>query len=386
MANGLFGGGDGTIQNPYLIEDADDFFEIRKEPYAFYKLVSSINLMECSFLGDAGWVPSAFAGSLEGNGFSIEQCKITTGSDIGLFTFLRGVVRNVQLIGFDIKGSQRIGALAGRVEQVRGVAIENCAVIDSKIEGSSYVGSFAGSIFAGETHNSYSTATITTTNGNRVGGLFGSVDSNTSIKAPVISNSYFAGSIKGASNNVGGLVGEAVQRPVVVSSYYNSEIGFNNLIGEGKTYEEMLNPAIYVGWDIPMANHLQKVWSISEGALPELYYNAESKFLIYGGGKYFKLDGDNWVELSEELPAEEVFETQGLSEGELAGVPGYVWNKLRIHRTIELVNLRERYRVDSIFDHKVLENQGQVTDGFLLKATIDLNEYGDALGRIYFRY
>ncbi|MED1125357.1 hypothetical protein [Bacillus atrophaeus] len=387
MAGGNFGGGNGEIQSPYLIEDADDFYNIRKEPHAFYKLIGSVNLMECSFLKSTGWDPSAFAGTLEGDGFSIENCKIHNGgSDIGLFTFLRGTVRNLQLSNFSIEGEERVGAMAGNIEQSQGM-VENCAILNSKVTGSSYVGSFAGNLYQGEIHNSYSLADIEATNSTgKMGGLFGDIPSDATITTPVIKNCYFDGQLFGQTNYTGGLVGDTTQDPIVVNSYFSEDVGFDNGVGEMKTNEEMRLSETYVEWDVPMANHLQKVWSLSDGILPELFYNSASKFLVFGGGQYLRLEGDKWVAVSEQLPDEEQFSAFGMSEGELAGIPGYVWNKLRIHRKIELVNLRERYRIDSVFDHKELVNQGQVTDGFLLKTTINLDDYGDALGRVYFKH
>lgn len=384
MAEGKFGGGTGEIQNPYLVEDADDFFAIRNKPYAFYRLVSSINLMECTQLGPNGWIPAPFAGTLEGNGYSVENLKNhSNASDTGLFSMLRGTVRNLQLSGFDIQGENNVGALAGRIEQSKGLTVENCAVINSIIRGSSNVGSIGGTLYTGEVRNSYSTSVVDS-NSSAKGGLFGAIPSDVTIETPIIENCYFDGRIDGNGNR-GGLVGSATQEPIVINSYFNSEIDSSNNIGEGKTSEELLMAETYVGWDVPMANHLQKVWSISDGSLPELYFNAGSRFLVFAEGKYYRLDGEDWIEVGDMLPTEDEFAAYGLSEGDLAGVPGFVWNKLRIHRVIEIVNLRERYRVDQVYDHKILENQGQVTDGFLLKTTINLDDYGDALGRIYFK-
>lgn len=385
MAGGNFGGGTGEIQSPYLIEDADDFFALRSEPFSFYKLVSSINLMECTKLGPTGWIPDEFVGTLDGNGYSIENLKnISGGTDVGLFTVLRGTVRNVQLSNFDITGGTRVGALAGRIEQSKGVAVENVAVVNSIIKGSSYVGSIAGVLYTGDIRNSYSKATVEANN-NFKGGLFGSVTSDVTIETPTIENCYFDGSIIGTGSN-GGLVGPSTQAPTVINSFFSNTAGTANGYGTVKTPEEMLLAATYVGWDVPMANHLQKVWAITDGSLPELFYNAGSRFLVLAEGNYYKLDGENWVEMGTLLPTEAEFASFGLSEGDLAGVPSFVWNKLRIHRIIEVVNLRERYRVDQVYDHKALVNQGQVTDGFLLKTSINLADYGDALGRVYFKH
>jgi len=385
MAGGNFGGGTGEIQNPYLIEDADDLFAVRNDPYAFYKLVSSINLMECTQLGPNGWIPSPFIGTLDGNGYSIENLKNHSGgTDVGLFTVLRGTVRNVQLSNFDIQGGARVGAVAGRIEQAKGVAIENVAVVNSAISGSSYVGSLAGTIFNGQVRNSYSKAVVNANN-NYKGGLFGAVTSDVTVEAPIIENCYFDGQITGTGTN-GGLIGQATQAPTIINSFFNSAAGTDNGFGTAKTADEMILAATYVGWDIPMANHLQKVWSIADGDTPELFYNAGSRFLVFAEGKYYRLNGEDWVEMGDMLPTEAEFASLGLSEGDLSGVPGFVWNKLRIHRVIEIVNLRERYRVDQVYDHKALVNQGQVTDGFLLKTSINLADYGDALGRVYFKH
>ena len=68
MANGNFGGGNGTTATPYLIEDADDLNAMRKNLDASYKLVNDINLGVAPYCEGEGWNPiDNFTGQLDGN-------------------------------------------------------------------------------------------------------------------------------------------------------------------------------------------------------------------------------------------------------------------------------------------------------------------------------
>lgn len=67
MANGNFGGGNGALGMPYLIEDAQDLDAIRNEPDIHYKIVADIDVSEYVL-----WTPIAnFSGSLDGAGHTI---------------------------------------------------------------------------------------------------------------------------------------------------------------------------------------------------------------------------------------------------------------------------------------------------------------------------
>ena len=68
--NGKFGGGKGTYDNPYLIEDIYDFNNIRIAPNKSYKLINNIDFSIPPF--NLNFLPiSNFSGQLDGNGFKL---------------------------------------------------------------------------------------------------------------------------------------------------------------------------------------------------------------------------------------------------------------------------------------------------------------------------
>lgn len=67
MANGNFGGGNGTESSPYILQDQADLFAIASGPVAYYKLDRDINL--------SSRVPSipTFSGQIDGQGFVLNN-------------------------------------------------------------------------------------------------------------------------------------------------------------------------------------------------------------------------------------------------------------------------------------------------------------------------
>lgn len=86
MANGNFGGGTGTIQNPYLIEDIHDFSAIRDYRNSHFKQVSHIvatgTPIETLFKkSDGTYSFDSFTGSYDGNNLTITNLENDPGTD-----------------------------------------------------------------------------------------------------------------------------------------------------------------------------------------------------------------------------------------------------------------------------------------------------------------
>lgn len=62
--------GQGTEADPFLIRDAFDFFRMRKNPYAYYKLVKNIDFNVGAFK-EGRYYGFDFYGSLDGNGYKL---------------------------------------------------------------------------------------------------------------------------------------------------------------------------------------------------------------------------------------------------------------------------------------------------------------------------
>lgn len=161
MANGLFGGGTGTTEDPYLVEDAADLDAIRNDVYAHYSQVNDLDLIDYpnwkpignfSFTIYDDWYEGvfyeflkvdelAFRGKYSGNKKVIENLTIRTGTDPyhysshnrGMF----GYARESELVDVFLKKvnitsdkdedghytGEYVGALVGYLSSSR---MENC--------------------------------------------------------------------------------------------------------------------------------------------------------------------------------------------------------------------------------------------------------------------
>lgn len=193
MSNGLFGGGMGTENDPYLVEDAFDLQAINDNRSAYYLQVKDI---DASVIDN--WQPigdtsngSPFLGYYDGQSYIISNLFIDnmTDYDLGLF----GYCQSATLINIRVKKAflkinlQSVGILAA---QLSDCTVSNCHVT-GKIEGqlNASIGGFAyssrGSII------DKSSATNIDIRGSRVCGFIHS------IMGSEIKNSYTTGVAKG---------------------------------------------------------------------------------------------------------------------------------------------------------------------------------------------
>ena len=131
------GKGGGTEKDPYQITNADEFFEIRNELDANYKLMNDIDLAE--FIKEdnpaQGWSPignttTPFTGSLNGNNMSVKGLFINrpTVENIGMFGCVAGAnIKNMAILNPRIIGMKNVGSLAG-------LAVLGKATVDTNIE------------------------------------------------------------------------------------------------------------------------------------------------------------------------------------------------------------------------------------------------------------
>ena len=139
LANGLFGGGDGTPENPYLVEDADDLDMIRWDVKAHYLQTRNISLKKFE-----NWEPImaadtnkgySFIGTYDGNHFRITGLNIQyyDKNNAGLFGVIGttygwdddesikiGVVKNVHVSG-KCAGSVNVGLIVGRMDETSSI-------------------------------------------------------------------------------------------------------------------------------------------------------------------------------------------------------------------------------------------------------------------------
>lgn len=132
MANGNFGGGDGTESNPYLIEDDLDLDAVRYNLSACYKVVNDINLSEWN------WTPigpknntEEFRGKFDGNFKTISNLRINNPNlgTVGFFGYIKNAyIKNVILSNIDFTMSGNNNTIGGLFGYDAWSDIECCAV------------------------------------------------------------------------------------------------------------------------------------------------------------------------------------------------------------------------------------------------------------------
>lgn len=242
--------GNGTETEPYNVTNASELQAIAGNLTAHYQLTGTINATNTTgWNGGNGFDPIGnrthdFNGSLDGNGFGIENLTINrTSDDVGLFGYvgrngdegqltnltLRDVnvsggtavgalvgnstnvfLRNVTLSGGRVNGSDLVGGLVGRLKDTDGgvgqIDVEDLEVDLDNVTGVRNVGGVIGSTapLSGEIGIENVSATATVEGHSNVGGLIGQFDFRT------IKNVTTAGTVTATSTgtaNVGGIVG-----------------------------------------------------------------------------------------------------------------------------------------------------------------------------------
>lgn len=272
MANGNFGGGDGTELNPYLVEDAEDLWAVRDNLSAHYKQIADIDLNVYS-TGE-GWIPIGqptveFTGVYDGDGYEIRNLwSDSLAGHGGLFGKADGAkfkninLRNViivsatenymgGLVGYAVNmtedsiynchvsgvinesNSSRtyIGGVAGFCSG-SGVSINKCSfegVIKSSVSGVGYIGGICGYCNT-SIKNSYSLGNIVAPLASFLGGLCGTLRVNNAC-----SYSYSLVNINEGLNavgsSVGGLLGQAESNSRVLKSWARGSVSGSSQVG-----------------------------------------------------------------------------------------------------------------------------------------------------------
>lgn len=180
------------------------------------------------------WAPvgtssEPFKGTFDGDGHKITGLKITSGSYIGLFGYVGegAEIKNVNLVGANVFGEKRIGALIG---QIKGNAtVSNCTVDStSHVTGSdSNTGGLIGEAAGGITVKlekliNYATVMNTENNGpSRAAGIIAQVTSGANV---TITNCVNNGAITTNNGYAGG---------IVAAKQGSSKVSFENCSNAG---------------------------------------------------------------------------------------------------------------------------------------------------------
>lgn len=202
-------------------------FETLAEAFEFAKDGDVITLIRNITL-DGEWAPvgtteAPFKGTFDGNGKTISGLTITSGNFAGLFGYVSdATIKNVTLANVNVSGSERMGALVGKI--FGDAVVENCTVSGS-VEGSdSNTGGIIGEIVTGTVQltnlTNNATVTNTKTSNSRAGGVVGQVTTNANVTLTGCKNT-------GAITTVNGYAGG------IVSAYQSGTLTIENCSNTG---------------------------------------------------------------------------------------------------------------------------------------------------------
>lgn len=290
-----FAGGSGTSVDPYQIKTGSQLVLIKDYTNKCFILCNNIDLNNLS------WPGFDFSGTLDGNGCTISNLKITrTEDNLGLFSKVTGAIKSLTINGVNIQSgnSNNIGAIAGTLWS-KGTII-NCTVYlntQSKILGDSNVGGVIG--YYGYENNDYdmsisnnrvisnSSSNVILGN-NQVGGIVGFLRHSHNM---TIDNCHVDANISGGSF-IGGICGGGSHSYDYITncSYKGTLSGDSKVAGiyGGDT------PRSYGSGDITLSGcKADVVLKVSDNYSGGIYGYARGYIRVYGSYATGSLSCDN---------------------------------------------------------------------------------------------
>jgi uncharacterized protein YjdB len=191
------------------------------------------NIDLSAYASGEGWTPVGiypyFTGTFDGNGKTISNLTINRTSDnystVGLFGYVGGyasggTVQNLGIVNASINGGSYVGGIAGSVGS--NSSITNC-YSTGVISGSSsygYVGGIAGFVDNSSITDCYSTAAVS--GSGNVGGIAGFVWPSSSI-----TDCYSTGAVSGNGDSVGGIAGHVGDNSSITNCHSTGAVSGN---------------------------------------------------------------------------------------------------------------------------------------------------------------
>ncbi len=264
-----FGGGTGTVADPYLITEPNHLAQLSTYTDDLDKHYKLVNDLDCSnaTINSIGSFTTPFTGSLDGNHKTISNLTI---SGNGLFDRVEAYdmvpIFDLAILNSTVSGSSRTGGLVGYLRagtirncyfqgsvsgnrDVGGLVgeslgfIEDCFAI-AEVQGNRGVGGLVGTNFS-MIQKCYASGKVT--GGDRCGGLVGDTEPYSfyqtpsgqfiEIGPPTILNCYATGCVTG-NGSIGGLIGinnywenEHEHISIVIGSYSTGPVSGNTDVG-----------------------------------------------------------------------------------------------------------------------------------------------------------
>ena len=224
------GEGSGTADDPYLITNVLELYQIRSNLSASFKLMNDIDMTDwlAENSPDTGWgqvgtTDEPFSGVFDGNGKTIRYfINQPSRKYAGLFAYAsNATIMNLNVVG-DVIADDCVGGIIGYASY--SVNITGCT-FQGSVKGTGDVGGIVGMCCYSRLENCFVSADIK-------GGAAGGMTGFTSLGNTII-QCCFWGDICGNSSNsyVGGIVGicnDGSSKLLVSNSYFNGRLYMNN--------------------------------------------------------------------------------------------------------------------------------------------------------------
>lgn len=222
-----FGGGSGTLDDPYTICTVAHLMQVQNYLTSSFKQYADLDLAGNTTFTPIGSSATPFTGNYDGGGRKISNWTYSDSSDShwplsgeGLFARLSGTVQNLQLDNFQVTGNLLAGVIAGTMSNsfLTNIVITNSNVGIFSTGGQ--VGALAGiavSVIATNVVSSASVQDVAGSSINRTGGLFGQGANLTLARNHVTGNVTCVKS----TGRCGGFIGETYGNINISQSYYS---------------------------------------------------------------------------------------------------------------------------------------------------------------------
>lgn len=273
-----FAGGDGTEDNPYIInsisqwQNLNNFAQAGEDTY--FKLAKNLNFNRQEI------VPiSDFRGILDGDDHQIYNFVInSSNANVGIFESLTNAeISNLGISSFEITATSagQVGALAAEASNS---TILFVYADGGDISASGVTGGLIGSISGTTISGSYASVSISGQNSGFVGGFVGQVTNSSNI-----SQSYSGGNIVGL-NNIGGFIGLVQDSSIsncyttsAINSSYNSaqDSSIGGFIGQssgaaisnsfmhGSVKTTLANAGVFIGYNSSSSLKNNYAWNVN---------------------------------------------------------------------------------------------------------------------------
>lgn len=138
--------GDGSASNPYKISSVSDWNVAVANIHYHYKLTNDIDFQnnEIYMLGSSG-LSNSFDRSLDGDGYSLKNIKVTGIKDAGVIGHNTGVIENINFLNVEVQGDNYTGVIGHNLStNDNNGLITGLNVISANINAVNYAGGLVG--------------------------------------------------------------------------------------------------------------------------------------------------------------------------------------------------------------------------------------------------